>query len=45
MKLYLERIDPAFGMARFYVVMVQPNLLGEWGRIGQGGTVHVESLH
>lgn len=45
MKSYLTRIDPAKGMARFYVVDVQPSLFGEWsvirewGRIGQGGTV------
>ena len=45
MKVYLERIDHAAGMARFYAVMVTPTLLGEWavvhewGRIGQGGTV------
>ena len=45
MKVYLERIDHAAGMARFYAVMVTPTLFGdwavirEWGRIGQGGTV------
>ncbi len=45
MRTYLERIDPAAGMARFYVVSVRPMLFGEWavirewGRIGRGGTV------
>lgn len=45
MKSYLTRVDPARGMARFYVVAVVPSLFGEWsvikewGRIGQGGTV------
>lgn len=45
MRVYLERIDPTAGMARFYAVMVVPTLFGdfavvrEWGRIGQGGTV------
>lgn len=45
MKTYLERIDPAAGMARFYTVRVTATLFGEWavvrewGRIGQAGTV------
>ncbi len=45
MRAYLKRIDAAAGMARFYVVTIQPTLFGEWavvrewGRIGQGGTV------
>lgn len=45
MRAYLERIDCERRMARFYAVIVQPTLLGEWavirewGRIGQGGTV------
>ena len=45
MRIYLERVDVAAGMARFYAVKVVPNLFGEWtmlrewGRIGQGGTV------
>lgn len=50
MRAYLERIEPAQGMARFYAVMVVPTLLGEWamirewGRIGQGGTVRETAL-
>ena len=45
MRAYLKRIDAAAGMARFYVVTIQPTLFGEWavvrewGRIGQGGTI------
>lgn len=50
MKMYLERIRPDQGMARFYSVAVTPTLFGqwavirEWGRIGQGGTVREEIL-
>lgn len=42
---YLERREPARGMARFYAVSVAPTLFGdwalvhEWGRIGSPGTV------
>lgn len=45
MRLYLERIEPENGLARFYVMAIEPTLLGdwavirEWGRIGQPGTV------
>lgn len=48
MRTYMERIDPAVEMARFYAITVQPTLFGdwavirEWGRIGQGGTVRQE---
>lgn len=41
----LFRIDPDRNMKRFYLVDVQPTLFGEWelirewGRIGQSGTV------
>lgn len=50
MMVYLERIDPAAAMARFYRVAVVPTLFGswavvrEWGRIGQGGTVREEAF-
>jgi predicted DNA-binding WGR domain protein len=43
--IYLERIDPARNMARFYRIIVTPTLFGdwslirEWGRIGSPGTV------
>ena len=45
MKVHLNRIDSARGMARFYLVMVVKSLFDDWevqrdwGRIGQGGTV------
>lgn len=41
--IYLERVDPARNMARFYRLAVQPTLFGEWalilewGRIGSPG--------
>lgn len=41
--LYLERIDAARNMARFYRLTVEPTLFGEvalvreWGRIGGAG--------
>lgn len=50
MRVYLERIDPASAMARFYFVAVVPTLFGnwavirEWGRIGQTGTVREEAF-
>ena len=50
MRAYLERIDLDAGMARFYIVVVTPTLLGtwsvnrEWGRMGQGGTVREEGF-
>ena len=42
---YLEKIDPARKMSRFYAICVTPTLFGqwavvrEWGRIGQAGAV------
>ncbi|MFZ1429988.1 MAG: WGR domain-containing protein [Chitinophagaceae bacterium] len=45
---YLERHDPARGMARFYTVSLAPTLFGEWalvrewGRIGSAGTVRAD---
>lgn len=41
----LHRVDPDRNMARFYTMMVQPSLFGEWclvrewGRIGSPGRV------
>lgn len=48
MQSYLEKHDPAKNQARFYNVVLLPNLFGEWtlyrewGRIGQGGKVRME---
>ena len=48
MQTYLEKWNPAAHQARFYRMLVLPNLFGawtlyrEWGRIGQGGKVRVE---
>ena len=45
MRTHLQRIVPEENVRRFYTVLVQPSLFGdwsvlrEWGRIGQGGTV------
>ena len=45
MQSYLEKRDSAKNLARFYRLMVLPNLFGEWtlqrewGRIGQAGQV------
>ena len=45
MRIHLQRIVPDENVRRFYTVLVQPSLFGdwsvvrEWGRIGQGGTV------
>ena len=45
MQSYLEKRDPTKNLARFYRLMVLPNLFGEWslqrewGRIGQAGQV------
>ena len=45
MQSYLEKHDPARNQARFYNLLLLPNLFGEWtlyrewGRIGQGGKV------
>lgn len=41
--IYLTKTDPAQNMARFYILDVQPTLLGdwsltkEWGRLGREG--------
>lgn len=46
--LTIRRVDPARGMARFYSLTLQADLLGgwslirEWGRIGQPGQVRVD---
>ena len=43
----LRRVDPDRNMARFYRMVLQPNLFGgvdlvrEWGRIGSSGRVFV----
>jgi predicted DNA-binding WGR domain protein len=48
MQSYLEKHDPAKNQARFYNMVMLPNLFGEWtlyrewGRIGQGGQVRME---
>lgn len=48
MQSYLEKYDPAKNQARFYNMVLLPNLFGEWtlyhewGRIGQGGKVRME---
>ena len=48
--MLLEKVDPATGMARFYVISVEPTLFPEtalvrrWGRIGTAGRQRVE-LH
>ena len=45
---YLEKRLPAKNIARFYRMVVLPNLFGEWtlyrewGRIGQGGQVRMD---
>lgn len=47
---YLERVDPARNMARFYALSAQPNLFGElclirrWGRIGTCGRDKIETF-
>lgn len=44
---YLTRIDASQNMARYYRMIVQPTLFGEWsvvrewGRLGRGGQVRV----
>ncbi|MEQ1719023.1 MAG: WGR domain-containing protein [Hyphomicrobium sp.] len=49
MKAYLEHVAPAENKARFYAVVVEPSLFGdwtvfrEWGRIGQGGTIRTSA--
>lgn len=48
MQSYLKKHDTAKNQARFYSMVLLPNLFGEWtlyrewGRIGQGGKVRVE---
>jgi predicted DNA-binding WGR domain protein len=48
MMSYMEKNDPAKNQARFYNLILLPNLFGEWtlyrewGRIGQGGKVRME---
>jgi predicted DNA-binding WGR domain protein len=47
--IVLARIDQHRNMARFYKLDVQPSLFGgwslvrEWGRVGRGGTVRIET--
>lgn len=42
-QLYVERMDPAKNMARFYAMEIEPTIFGEacltrrWGRIGKRG--------
>jgi predicted DNA-binding WGR domain protein len=42
-KLYIERVDPAQNMARYYALSIEPTLFGEasvlrrWGRVGSRG--------
>lgn len=49
MKVYLEHVVPTENKARFYAVVVEPSLFGdwtvfrEWGRIGQGGTLRTSA--
>lgn len=44
-RVQLRRVDPTQNMRRFYSLTLQPDLFGgcdlvrEWGRIGQAGTV------
>jgi predicted DNA-binding WGR domain protein len=48
--LTLTRCDPSRNMARFYRLDVQPDLFGqwtlwrEWGRIGRGGQVRMDTF-
>lgn len=48
MQTYLEKHDAPKNQARFYRMLVLPNLFGEWtlyrewGRIGQGGQVRMD---
>ncbi|WP_347276907.1 WGR domain-containing protein [Rhizobium sp. YJ-22] len=49
-QLYVERTDAARNMARFYEMMIEPNLFGEicltrrWGRIGARGQTMVQQF-
>ncbi|QRM35549.1 WGR domain-containing protein [Microvirga sp. VF16] len=46
--LVLHRCDPSCNMARYYVLSIEPSLLGdaaligEWGRLGRLGQRRVE---
>jgi predicted DNA-binding WGR domain protein len=46
--IHLTRLDPAQNMRRFYGCYLQPSMLGtvdlvrEWGRLRQAGTVRVD---
>jgi predicted DNA-binding WGR domain protein len=48
--LHLRRIDPARNMRRFYRLDIQPDLFGgvvlmkQWGRVGTGGRMMMESF-
>ena len=48
MEAYLEKHDPERNQARYYRMLVLPNLFGEWtlqrewGRIGQGCRVRLD---
>lgn len=48
MQTYLEKCDIARNQARFYRMIVLPDLFGEWtlyrewGRIGEGGRVRMD---
>ena len=48
MQTHLERRVPVKNMARFYRMLVLPNLFGEWslhregGRIGSGGQTRID---
>jgi predicted DNA-binding WGR domain protein len=48
MQSYLEKHDTTKNQARFYTLVLLPNLFGEWtlyrewGRIGQSGKVRME---
>lgn len=48
--IHLTRVDPARNMARFYRLSLARDLfegwqlVREWGRIGQAGTVHCEAF-
>ena len=50
MSVYLTRRDPAKNLARFYRMLIVPDLFGswvllrEWGRIGNGGQVKAEQF-
>ena len=48
MNAHLEKHDPTKNIARYYRMSVLPNLFGEWtlrrewGRVGQGGQMHLD---